>query len=135
MCKIFIKYRFSFKFPKCKFFKQRVEYVGYDLIQDGIFPAQTKFDLITNWTTPTHGTVLLAFIGFCSCYHKFCSWFESNIKPLRCLQCEFHCAIPTLLELFHRCKVYLTSSPIFARFESSKSVFFLRLVYWGYWIH
>ena len=79
---IFVKYRLSFKLAKCNFFSKRVEYLGYDLLSSGNCPAKSKFDLITEWPIPVHGTSLLSFIGLCTFYNCFSPLFEVNIKPL-----------------------------------------------------
>ena len=49
VARVFVRYRLSFKLSKCKFFSPRVEYLGYDLTSGGNCPAQSKFDLLTNW--------------------------------------------------------------------------------------
>ena len=124
---IFLKYRLSFKLAKCNFFSKRVEYLGYYLLSSGNCPAKSKFDLITDWPIPVHGTSLLSFIGLCTFYNCFSPWFEVNIKPLRVLQRKYHRkAIPQSLwskelrELFLLCKTNLTTSPVLARFDSNK---------------
>ena len=39
VCKVFQKYRVSFRLDKCEFLKSRVEYVGVDLMRQGNTPA------------------------------------------------------------------------------------------------
>ena len=101
------KYRLSFKLSQCDFFLPRVEYVGYYLICDGNYPAQSKFHLINKQYLPLHCVSLLSFIRLCAFYRNYIKWFESNIKPLRCLQYLNHCLSlpifswsPPLVELF-----------------------------------
>ncbi len=48
VCKVFQKYRVSFRLDKCEFLKDRVEYVSHDILQDGNAPAASKFDMINN---------------------------------------------------------------------------------------
>ena len=45
---VFSKYRLSFKLTKCDFLKPRVVFVEHDLTTYGNFPAEFKFELITN---------------------------------------------------------------------------------------
>ena len=46
VCKVFKKFRVSFRQDKCQFFLNRVEYVGHDLLPDGNCPAKSKFNMI-----------------------------------------------------------------------------------------
>jgi len=112
------------------FFKSRVEFVGHDLTASGNCPAQSKFNLIQDWPLPTHGTVLLSFIGLCSFYSRYSPWFETGIKPLRRLQHLFNHAelpiiawSPSTISFFIDCKTNIVSSPLLLRYGSSKPVF------------
>ena len=127
---IFMKYRLFFKLAKWNFFSKRVEYLGYHLLSSGNCPTNSKFDLITEWSIPVHGTSLLSFIGLCTFYNCISPWFEVNIKPLRILQRKYHRKViplslwtTELRELFHLCKTNLTTSPVLARFDSNKPTF------------
>ena len=69
--RVFVRYRLSLKLSKCKFFSPRVEYLGYDLTSGGNYPAKSKFNLLTDWALPNHGTPLVSFIGLCAFYSCF----------------------------------------------------------------
>ena len=121
MAKVFIKYRLSFKLSKFWFFSKHVEY-------HLVTVRTSKFDLISDWKTPLHGSSLLFFIGLCTFYNCFSPWFEMNIKPLRILQRKCHRKAmftslwtKELLNLYQLCKTNLTTSPILVRFYSNKS--------------
>ena len=70
VCKVFRKYRVSFRLKKCDFLKDRVEYVGHDITNEGNCPAQSKFNLINDWQLPSTGQTLLSFIGLINFYHR-----------------------------------------------------------------
>ena len=76
VCKVFVKYRVSFKLPKCCFLADRVEFVGHDLLCNGNAPASSKFNLIKNWSLPMSGQFLFSFIGLIAFYHKFAPYHE-----------------------------------------------------------
>ena len=63
VCMIFIKYQVSFKWSKCDFLKESVEYVGHNILKNGNSPASSKFDLINDWELPNTGQSLVSFIG------------------------------------------------------------------------
>ena len=90
VCKVFQKYRVSFRLDKCEFLKSRVEYVGINLMRHGNTPAQSKFDMINHWTLPTSGQSLFAFIGLVNFYHRYAPYFEIQLKPLRRLCKRFY---------------------------------------------
>ena len=80
---MFQKSRASFRFDKCVFLKERVEFVGHDLNADGNYPAAGKFDVIRDWILPTTGQSLHSFFGMVIFYHRYVSYLEIRIKPLR----------------------------------------------------
>ena len=69
VCKFVQKYCVRFWLDKCEFLKERFEYVGHDVTEDGNCPAQSKFYLINDWELPTNGKDLFSFIGLVHFYH------------------------------------------------------------------
>ena len=132
VAKTFVAYRLSFKLKKCDFLKSRVEWLGVDISVKGNMPAQSKFQLITDWPTPETAQGLHSFVSLCGFYSSFCPWFEVDIIPLRRLLSQYkhkqipHMAwTPNLLRLFRKLKTDLTSSPLLARADSTMP-FFLK---------
>ena len=130
VCKIFQKYRVSFRLDKCEFLKDRVEYVGHDLTPAGNCPAMSKFDMINDWNLPETGQSLHSFVGLVNFYHNYVPYFEMRIKPLRSLHRKFNrqpipkeAWTPELIALFEDLKVSITSSPVLTRYDPSQSVF------------
>ena len=110
--------------------KERVEYVGHDILRTGNCPAQSKFNLINDWKLPTSGTSLFSFIGLINFYHRYAPYMEIRLKPLRKLVKKYYRkAIPSLawsphlIELFHDLKQCITSSPVLSRFDPNKPTF------------
>ena len=127
VCKLFLKYRVSFRLDKCEFLKNRVEYVGHDLTPIGNCPAQSKFDMIQGWPLPTTSQALHSFIGLINFYHNYAPYFEIRLKPLRQLYRRFlRSELPILawtpasIQLFEDMKACITSSPVLARYDPSK---------------
>jgi hypothetical protein len=130
ICRVFVKYRVSFRLDKCEFLKNRVEYVGHDLMPSGNCPAKSKFNLISDWKLPTTGTALHSFVGLVNFYAKYCPFFEVKLKPLRRMIKDWYRTSiplmawsPSLIELFEELKADITSSPVLARFDPSKPTF------------
>jgi hypothetical protein len=130
ICRVFKKYRVSFRLDKCEFLKERVEYVGHDLTPTGNCPAKSKFDLISDWKLPTTGQSLHSFVGLVNFYARYCPYFEIKIKPMRALiQTRYRTSIPLmawspeLIALFEELKKDVTSSPVLTRFDPSQPMF------------
>ena len=128
--KAFTKYRLSFKLKKGEFPKPWVEFVVRDLITYGNCPVTSKLDLIKHWPLPPHAIFLLSFIGLCSFFSIYCPWSETNVKPLRKIQREYHRQPipilswnPTLIALFHDCKTHLVISPLLLWYDCTKPAF------------
>ena len=90
VCIVFQKYRVSFRIDKCEFLKERVKYVGIDIMKEGNTPAQSKFNMINDWKLPTSGQSLFSFIGLINFYHRYAPYFEIKLKPLRKLCKQFY---------------------------------------------
>jgi hypothetical protein len=130
VCDVFSKYRVTFQLKKCEFLTDRIEYVGHDITSDGNCPAQSKFDLITDWPLPCTGSSLASFIGLLTFYNIYCPFFEIRVKPLRLLERQHHRKpippalwTPPLTSLWNELKIGITSSPCLARYDSSKPCF------------
>ena len=130
ICKVFQKYRVSFRLDKCEFLKDRVEFVGHDILPSGRSPAHSKFKMITDWPTPTSSQTLGSFIGLINFYHNYVPYFEIRLKPLRKLyRTFFRKAIPAeawtteLKQLFYDLKLSITSPPVLGRYNPDHPVF------------
>ena len=130
VCKVFEKYRISFRLDKCEFLKIQVEYVEHDILRKDKCPAQSTFDLIQDWKLPTSGQSLFSFIGLVFVYHRYAPYMEMRLKPLRTLVILYYRKpIPAsawtvaLIQLFEDLKICITSSPVLARFDSTKPTF------------
>ena len=53
--RVYLKYRQSFRFAKCKFLSERFKFVGHDITPLGNTTARSKYDLLTQWQLPTTG--------------------------------------------------------------------------------
>ena len=127
---VLVKYRVSLKISKCHLFGDRFEYVGRDILQTGNTTASSKYNLVNDWQLPTTGDALHSFIAFCNFYSRFIPMFQIQCKPLRDLYLKHgKRTIPTpawspaLRGLFTSLKTSITSSPLLARFDSSKPIF------------
>ena len=98
VCKVFEKYRVSFRLDKCEFLKYRVEYVVHNLTPTCNVPAKSKFNMINDWKLPTYIQGFRSFVGLKTFYHNYAPYFEVSIKPLRKLYRNYFCKDIPLME-------------------------------------
>ena len=130
VCRIFLKHRASFNKDKCEFFAQRLKYVGPDILNDGNTTDRSKYKLVNDWTLPTTGDNLHSFVSFCNFYAKFSPLFQLKMIPLRQLYLQYISKpipqmawTPEMISLFQLMKKEMTSSPVLARYDSTKPTF------------
>ena len=73
---------FLLKPSKCKFFQNKVNYLGHVISEDGIEADPQKIEAIKNWDLPTTVQELRSAIGFFSYYRRFVKDFARIAKPL-----------------------------------------------------
>ena len=108
---IFKKYWVRFCLDKCEFIKNHIEYVGYNIMQDGNPPAQYKFRMIKYWKLPESVQPPHYFIGLINIYLRYDLYFEIILKPLIKLQKHHSCKpikalswTPQLITIFEELK-------------------------------
>ena len=67
---------------KCKFFRDRLEYLGHVVSSKGIETIPRKIAAIINWPRPKNITQIRSFLGFCNYYRKFIRGYAQVAKPL-----------------------------------------------------
>jgi len=59
-----------------------VEFLGYDIGQDGIKMAKGKVDAVLDWKTPASLTEVQCFLGFANFYRRFIKDYSRVARPL-----------------------------------------------------
>src|SRR5437868_1229306 len=108
------KHQLYAKLAKCEFIKQRVEYTGHFISEQGITVDSRKIDTIRNWPTPTNISELRSFLGLASYYRKFVKGFSAIASPLTALLHKDQSYKWENLEekSFNELKNFLTTAPI-----------------------
>ena len=85
---------------------------------------------MNDWILPISGQSLFSFIGLVNFYHRYAPYTEINLKQLRALVKQFYrkeipsiAWTPTLVKLFAYLKVFITSAPVLARFDTTLPTF------------
>ena len=101
---------------KCCLFQKKVQYLGFEVSEEGVHTCLSKVQAIIDWPTPKNLTDVRSFLETCSYYRKFVKDFAKIAKPLFLLteknrpfvwKTETEAAFQTL-------KTALTTSPILA---------------------
>ena len=102
------------KMSKCDFYKDRIQYLGHIILEEGISVDPDKIKAIMNWPTPRNVTDIRYFMGLAGYYRRFIEGFSKVAHAITSLQkkgvkfewtskCE---------ESFQRLKNLLTSAPV-----------------------
>jgi hypothetical protein len=75
-----LKYNVKVNWIKCKFFVEKLTYLGHEVSQTGISPSKFKIDGIVSAPDPKNVTQLQSCIGLINYYSKF---LPNLIKDLR----------------------------------------------------
>jgi hypothetical protein len=70
---------------KCKFFHERVVYVGHQVFKEGVSPDPAKTACIRDWPTPKTPEEVRKFLDFTGYYRKFVRNFAKIAAPLSVL--------------------------------------------------
>ena len=105
--------------------------MGRNLMTDGNCPAESKFNMITDWALLTTGAGVHSFFGLVMFYHQYALYLEMRVKPLRLLIKQYFRMSITimawtvdLIKLFDDIEFSITSSPVLSRYDPSKPIFF-----------
>ena len=102
------------KLSKCDFYRDKIQYLGHIISEEGISMDPEKIEAIMNWPTPRNVTDVRSFMGLAGYYRRFIEGFSKVAHAITSLQkkgmkfewtsrCE---------ESFQRLKSLLTSAPL-----------------------
>ena len=67
---------------RCKFFKEKIEYLGHSVSLKDMWPSRDNLKAITKYPKPTTYTVIKGFIGLIGHYRRFIKDFAKIADPL-----------------------------------------------------
>ena len=74
------------KMRKCDFYKDRVQYLGHVISEEGISVDPNKIEAIKNWPTPKNVVEVRYFMGLAGYYRRFIEGFSKVAHALTSLQ-------------------------------------------------
>ena len=74
------------KLSKCDFYKDRIQYLGHIILEDGILIDLEKIESIMNWPTPRNMTDVRSFMGLVGYYRIFIEGFSMVAHCITSLQ-------------------------------------------------
>ncbi len=111
------------KAEKCSFHQTSMQFLGYNIDQDGIQMDKGKVTAIKNWPTPTTLKELQRFLGFSNFYRRFICEYSTIASPLTNLLKNKPKSLswtPSATEAFQKLKDAFTSAPILIHPDPSK---------------
>lgn len=67
---------------KCVFFSRSVDYLGFQVSQEGIMPGAKKIEAVERFPVPTNQHTVRQFLGLASFFRRFVQGFSIIAKPL-----------------------------------------------------
>ena len=117
------------KLSKCDFYKDKNNYLGHIISDEGISVDLEKIEAIMNWPTPRNVTDVRYFMGLAGYYMRFIKGFSKVAHSITSLQkkgIKFEWT-PRCEESFQQLKNIITSAPILKIADPEKR---LCGVYW-----
>ena len=74
--------KFFARFHKCSFFEEKVEYLGFDVLRDGVQPSPEKIRTVVEWPQPQSVKDIRNFLGLAGFYRRFIRNFSLKARPL-----------------------------------------------------
>ena len=74
------------KLSKCDFYRDRIQYFGHIMSEEGISMDPKKIEAIMNWPTPRNVTDVISFMGLVGYYRRFIEGFSKVAHAITSLQ-------------------------------------------------
>lgn len=106
---------------KCTFLEARVTYLGHEISENGVQPAESKLNAVSQFPVPTNVHEVRQFIGLCSYFRKFIHKFAQVARPITDLTKKnvpwaWGCQQSESFETLKKC---LCSKPVLAIYDPS----------------
>ena len=84
--KLLREHKLYARFRKCDFYKDRIQYLGHIISEEGISVDPNKIEAIMNWTTPRNVTDVRSFMGLVGYYQRFIEGFAKVAHAITSLK-------------------------------------------------
>lgn len=104
---------------KCVFFQTNIEYLGYEISENGIRPGNLKIEAVRTFPIPKNVHEVRQFMGLASYFRRFVQNFSAIARPLTKLtkKGEVWQFGPEQIKAFETLKEKLISRPILALYD------------------
>jgi hypothetical protein len=70
------------KQSKCEWFRNRIEFCGFQINQEGLLTSESKMEAVAKWPWPEHSKEVWGFLGLMGYYRKFICHYAHVALPL-----------------------------------------------------
>lgn len=109
----------TLKLSKCRFFFDKLDYLGFEISAEGIRPGSLKTDAVSKFPTPQNQHDVRRFIGLASFFRRFIKGFALIAQPLTLLlKKDFQfCWTGEQEKAFQTLKAKLVDRPVLALYN------------------
>ena len=76
------------KFSKCKFWLEKVAFLGHVVSKEGISVDPSKVEVVSQWKQPKNPTKVRSFLGLAGYYQRSVDGFSKIMAPMTALTCK-----------------------------------------------
>lgn len=109
----------TLKLNKCKFFLNKIDYLGFEISAEGIRPGSLKTEAVSKFPVPKNQHDIRRFIGLASFFRRFIKDFAITARPLTSLlkQNAVWCWSNEQQQAFDALKQKLIERPVLALYD------------------
>lgn len=109
----------TLKKQKCNFFQESIEFLGFEISEEGIKPGLLKVQAVSKFPSPTNQHDVRRFLGLASFFRRFVKGFALTARPLTSLLRKDTAWRWTSVEetAFDTLKLHLTERPVLALYN------------------
>ena len=80
------EHQFYAKLRKCDLYRDRIQYLGHIISEEGISVDLEKIEAIKNWPNPKNVTKLISLMGLAGYYRRFIEGLSKVVHAITSLQ-------------------------------------------------
>ena len=122
LLKIMQEWGMTLNRKKCIFKAKKVQFLGYNISAEGIYPVEERLQAIKKMNPPKNLSEFRSFLGMAQQLARFCPQYSETANPLRDLLSTKNCWVWTEVHTnaFQKIKEILCTPPVLAMYDVNR---------------